>query len=77
VADVDGLACFRVGHETVVGELVLAVEHRGEAPRRTLQLRMCCDIVDTLVAQPHFAITGSETLQELFSGSSWHLGSPC
>ena len=59
VADVDGLAGFRVGHQTVVGELVLAVEHRGEAARRTLQLRMRGDIVDTLVAQPHLAITGS------------------
>ena len=54
-----GLAGFRVGHQAVVGELVLAVEHRCEAPRGTLQLRMRGDIVDPLVAEPHLAIAGS------------------
>ena len=64
VADVDRLARLGVGHQAVVGVLELAVEHGGQRGGRPGQRRVLGHVVDALVAEPHLALAGPQTLQE-------------
>ena len=52
VADVHCLTRLRISDETLIGILVLAVEHTCERLSRPYQCRVCSHIVDTLVSHP-------------------------
>jgi hypothetical protein len=56
VTDIDRFARLGIGHQTVVGVLVLEVEDSSKATCSAGELRMGRDIVDRLVAQPHFTL---------------------
>ena len=73
VAHVDELAGLGVGHQAVVGILVLAIEHRCQLMRRTREGRVVDDVVDAFVAQPHLALGCLQTLEELLTRACAHV----
>ena len=72
VAHVDRLARLGIGHEAVVGILVLPVEHRRELMRGPAERGMVDDVVDPLVSEPHLALARLQTLEELLTRARAH-----
>ena len=60
VADVDRLAGLGVGHQAVVGVLVLAIEDVGQGLSGAGEGRVGGDVVDALVPEPQLTLSAAQ-----------------
>jgi hypothetical protein len=75
MARIDLLARFRIGHEAIIGMLMLKVEQPGKPARRPGEGRMVDDIRHPFGPKPYFAFP-PQAFQKLLACSCSHGAAP-